>query len=270
MNAMFGGTALVALFLCTVGMAGSSFAQVDNTPVVFGTSRTIHSQVLGEDRTLLIHLPEDYGKSDKKYPVLYKLDGERDVFLQTASVVNYLIDSGGRIPDHIIVGITNTDRMRDMDPEHGADTFIQFLKTELVPFIDKNYRTNSFKVLCGQSLSSIFALYSFLKQPDLFNGYILSSFGLYKESLASAFEKELRKSQELKKVSRRHIFITNGKLDSYDPDGSIARRGTQFLDSLKGLASVSVLLNYKTYDDEGHVPFPSTYDGLKWIYREEP
>jgi len=49
----------------------------------------------------------------------------------------------------------------------------------------------------------------------------------------------------------------------YDPDG------TQFLESLKQTVPATVLIKTKYYDDEGHVPFPSIYDGLRWIYSNE-
>jgi len=268
MKARFGGTDLIALVFFFVASASLAFAEANSKPLSYGLSRTIHSKVLNEDRTVSIRLPEDYEKSDKNYPVLYKLDGEGIVFVQASSTVSYLVDMTDKAPDHIVVGIGNTDRTRDMSPEQGADNFILFLKTELIPFIDSNYRTNGFKLLCGQSLSSIFALYSFLKQPELFDGYILSSFGLYKDSLASLFQSELKKS-DLKKLGKKYLFITNGKMDTYDPDGSVARRGMTFLDSLKQTTPATVLVNYRVYDDEGHVPFPSIYDGLKWIYSHE-
>ena len=178
---------------------GTLFAQTDNAPITCGNYRTIHSTVLGEDRTLLVRLPEDYGKSDKKYPVLYKLDGAKENFLQAFSAAYYLFDMTENAPDLIIVGIENNNRNCDMGPDQRAENFIQFIQSELIPFIDKNYRTNGFRILCGQSLSSIFALYSFLDQPNLFDAYILGSFGLYKESLAVLFESELKKNR----ISRR-------------------------------------------------------------------
>jgi hypothetical protein len=238
----------------------------DNSPITCGNYRKIHSKILDEDRTLLVHLPEDYDKSNKKYTVIYKLDGEKGVFLQTFSAAYYLFDMTENTPDAIIIGIENTDRNRDMGPDHKADNFIQFLKDELIPFVDQNYRTNSLRILCGQSYSALFALYSFLKQPALFDAYILSSFGLYNDGLAALFESALKKNPDIKKVGKKYIFVAQGKHDTYDPDGSIAKRGERFLESLKQIVSASVLLKSKYYDDEGHVPFPSLYDGLKWIY----
>jgi uncharacterized protein len=266
MKLVSGKTALSVLYLLFVAAPAISFAQADNSAITYGNYRKIHSKALGEDRTLLIRLPADYEKSGKAYPVLYKLDGDREISLQTFSTLDYLVDMTDRVPDHIVVGIENTDRTRDMNPDRGAVNFIQFIKAELIPFIEKNYRTSGFKVLGGESASSMFALYSFLKEPALFDAYLLSSFGLFNQSQAAYFTEELRKNQDLKTVGKKCVFVANGRKDSYDRDGSIAKRGAQFLDSLKQTVPASVSIKNTYYDDEGHVPFPSTYDGLRWIY----
>lgn len=264
----FGGFKRTVLILSFFNVAPICFlfAQSENTSVTCGSYQKIHSNILGEDRTLLIRLPDDYGNSDKKYPVLYKLDGEKGNFLQAFSAAFYLFDMTGMAPDHIIVGIENTDRTRDMGVGAGANNFIQFIQSELIAFIDKNYRTNGFSILCGQSSSAVFALYSFLKQPDLFDAYILGSFGLYRESMAVLFENELKGNGDLKSVGKKYLYIANGKQDSYDPDGTVTKRGDQFLETIKQTVSTTVLLKYKMYDEEGHVPYYTIYDGLKWIY----
>jgi hypothetical protein len=115
-------------------------------------------------------------------------------------------------------------------------------------------------------LSSLFALYSFLEQPDLFDAYILGSFGFYKESLAKLFENELERNSALKSIGTKYLFIGNGKLDKYDPDGIITKRGDQFLELLKQTVPSSFEVKCKLYEEEGHVPYPTIYEGLKWIY----
>jgi predicted alpha/beta superfamily hydrolase len=259
------GTFLLFIFCCFAAI-GSLFAQTDNPYITCGNYQKIHSNVLGEDRILLIRLPEDYSKSDRTYPVLFKLDGENGNFLQAFSAAYYLFDMTDNAPDPIIIGIENTNRNRDMFPDQGANNFIKFIRSELIPFVDKNYRTNGFRILCGQSLSSVFALYSFLEQPELFNAYILGSFGLYNESLAALFEKELKRNSDLKTIGKKYLFVANGKQDTYDPDGTITKRGDQFLELLKQTVSSSIMLKCKVYEEEGHVPYPTIYDGLKWIY----
>lgn len=104
---------LIILCVCTI-----SFAQRDGDDVVIGKYKVIHSKILDEDRTLLIHLPEDYNKTDKKYPVLYLLYGNHTTtyFAEAVSILDRLGPSG-RIPELILVSITNIDRYRDLLPQ---------------------------------------------------------------------------------------------------------------------------------------------------------
>lgn len=264
-STLYRSTFFTLLLYCSTAIS-SLFAQTDNATITCGNYRKIYSNVLHEERILLISLPEDYGKSDKTYPVLFKLDGDKENFLQAFSAAFYLFDMTDNAPDPIIIGIENTDRNRDMLPDQKANYFIQFIHTELIPFVDRNYRTNGFRILCGQSLSSLFALYSFLEQPDIFDAYILGSFGFYKESLSVLFENELKRNSDLKSIGTKYLFVGNGKLDKNDPDGTITKRGDQFLELLKQTVPSSVIMKCKVYEEEGHVPYPTIYDGLKWIY----
>ena len=264
-STLYRSTFFTLLLYCSTAIS-SLFAQTDNASIICGNYRKIYSNVLHEERILLISLPEDYGKSDKTYPVLFKLDGDKENFLQAFSAAFYLFDMTDNAPDPIIIGIENTDRNRDMLPDQKANYFIQFIHTELIPFVDRNYRTNGFRILCGQSLSSLFALYSFLEQPDIFDAYILGSFGFYKESLSVLFENELKRNSDIKSIGTKYIFVGNGKLDKNDPDGTITKRGDQFLELLKQTVPSSVIMKCKVYEEEGHVPYPTIYDGLKWIY----
>jgi hypothetical protein len=264
-STLYRSTFFTLLLYCSTAIS-SLFAQTDNASITCGNYRKIYSNVLHEERILLISLPEDYGKSDKTYPVLFKLDGDKENFLQAFSAAFYLFDMTDNAPDPIIIGIENTDRNRDMLPDQKANYFIQFIHTELIPFVDRNYRTNGFRILCGQSLSSLFALYSFLEQPDIFDAYILGSFGFYKESLSVLFENELKRNSDLKSIGTKYLFVGNGKLDKNDPDGTITKRGDQFLELLKQTVPSSVMMKCKVYEEEGHVPYPTIYEGLKWIY----
>ncbi len=241
-------------------------AVADGSSITCGTFRRLHSNVLGEDRTLRVRLPEGYARAELRYPVLYTLDGERPVFLETVASLEYLVDTTDKVPDHIVVGIENTDRRRDMDPEAGADRFARFVTTELVPFVEAHYRTSGFRILAGQSLSALFALHLFLKQPTAFDGYILSSPGLFKESFVPQFERELASWTATAKLGTRRLFVAVGKHDAYDPDGSITARTDRCLASVTRARGGAIALRTATYEEEGHVPFPSVYDGLRWIY----
>ena len=65
------------------------------------------------------------------------------------------------------------------------------------------------------------------------------------------------------------MFVSNARTDSYDPGGSRNQNGLLFLDSLRHSAASALRIKYQVYEDEGHAPFPTIYDALKWMYSPE-
>ena len=80
---------------------------------------TIKSTVLGEDRIILVRTPAGYETNKLSYPVLYMTDGDGHMG-HTASTIEFLTQNG-RISDLIVVGVTNTDRTRDLTPAKSRD-----------------------------------------------------------------------------------------------------------------------------------------------------
>ena len=156
------------------------FAQKDGDDIVIGKYKTIHSHVLDEDRLLFIHLPQEYGDTQLSYPVLYLLWVDLYDYFAEAALVSEKLGSTGAIPPVIIVGVANTNRYRDLLPIKtkdrgeggGADNFLKFFEEELIPHIDKNYRTKNFKILAGPQAGAVFSLYTLITKPKLFNGVI--------------------------------------------------------------------------------------------------
>jgi uncharacterized protein len=151
-------------------------------PVVIGETRHLRSTILNEDRTFKVHLPLGYETSAERYPVLFVLDAQNH-FTHAVGSASYLMDQG-EIPPLIVVGLDSTVRVRDFTPTDwpqawigggGAVKFRSFLATELIPEIDKSYRTDGFRVVSGHSASGQFALYCLETQPTLFQGYFALS-----------------------------------------------------------------------------------------------
>jgi pimeloyl-ACP methyl ester carboxylesterase len=132
-----------------------------------------------------VALPRDYAASDERYPVLVVLDGEslHDV---TASLTRFYASST-MLPRTIVVSVRNTHRSRDMTPRAvsgftppgevgvsgGADAFLSFIADELLPQIDRRYRTVPMRVLVGHSLSGLLAVYALAQRPTTFTGYVV-------------------------------------------------------------------------------------------------
>lgn len=152
--------------------------------------KSFHSNIINDNFRLYISLPDDYEKSDKKYPVLYLLDGDIAYGMAT-SIARYL-QFGNNIPELIIVGIgygalnRSAGNMRKRDytisvkrgkpGTGGAPKFRTFLKEELIPYIDTTFRTNpGDRTISGYSLGGLFAIYTMFTEPGLFNRYIIGS-----------------------------------------------------------------------------------------------
>jgi len=148
--------------------------------------RNFHSNILGNDRDVLVYLPPGYSKEkSKKYPVLYLQDGQNMFNRETSFSGEWGIDEAaerlireGKIKDIIMVAIYNKDRMNEYtpvpDPEHGGgklDDYAAFVTEEMKPFIDKTYKT-SLKPedtgILGSSLGGLSALYMGWKLPFVF------------------------------------------------------------------------------------------------------
>lgn len=184
------------LFCCFLLAGIASRAQSSTSkPFVLGVIEEIQSTQLNEKRILNIYLPEGYNKTDTiHYPVIYLLDGSADEdFIHVAGLVQFnSFDWIQRTPKSIVVGIANTDRKRDLTfptaieedkkkyPTTGhSDKFTSFIQSEVMPSIEKNYKTNHDKTLIGESLGGLFAAEVLLKHPSLFNRYVIISPSLW-------------------------------------------------------------------------------------------
>ncbi len=146
--------------------------------------QTLPSKVLDEDRRLLIHLPDGYAREPaRRYPVLYVLDGGRqDLHTDAAARVMARI---GVMPEIIVVGLRNgrDTRWRDYTPPYPpeeadakdarlrlrqADRFLQFMESEVIPYVEGKYRGQAPRMIAGHSLGGLFVLYSLVARPSLF------------------------------------------------------------------------------------------------------
>ena len=161
---------LVSLFSIT------SFSQVK--------SETFTSPILNGQRELTISLPASYAKNPtKKYPLLILLDGDYllNPFLSTITYGSYWDD----LPEVIIVGIhQNKKNEREQDcgvdvvtgmPEGKSIAFFDFVALELVPYIQKQFRTTPFKIIAGHDVTAAFLNFYLYKDNPLFNAYISMS-----------------------------------------------------------------------------------------------
>jgi predicted alpha/beta superfamily hydrolase len=167
---------------------------------------SINSSITGENYDLYVSLPGNYGDTSRVYAVVYLLDAQWDFPLVQAIYGQQYYD--GFIPGMVVVGITwggpgaNYDSLRTRDftptpttekPYGGnAKNFLQFIKKELIPFIESKYRVkNNDRTLIGTSLGGLFTLYTLFHETNLFNRYILTSPAVpWDNDIVYSYEKE--------------------------------------------------------------------------------
>ena len=241
---------LTLLMLLTLGAPRLVLAQ--EVSATLGVTRPIKSTILGEDRKVVVHLPASYNTSGNAYPVLYLLDGTPAFLLEMIAITTRLRNDRNA-PEMIIVAIENTDRNRDMMPVVAkelpgpprAEAFLGFLEKELIPDIEKTYRTAHPRILQGKSLSGLFTVYALLARPTVFNAYV-------------GF-------RTVESFATRRVFMANSLRDQNDPDQAIHRQMVGFSELIKRDLGEAISYRYETYEDYPHVPFPCLYDGLRFV-----
>ena len=180
-----------------------------NTPKAVKSK--IDSKVLGQEREFTIFLPKNYdANSVKTYPVVYMLDWSETIVDKFASV-----SENGHVPETILVGIRIIGETRDMDllppymksdlekdnsPMGRGDKFLKFMKTELMPYINANYKVSGVNAFSGHSRGGVLVIYSLLASPDMFQARFAFSPAVWREDklLVGATSKFLASKSETK------------------------------------------------------------------------
>jgi len=139
------------------------------------------SDKLNEKRDLYVSLPASYEKDPTRhYPLLVLLDGDylTGPFANTLNYGSYWDD----LPEVIIVGIKqNKNDQRAIDcgvdqvtgmPDGKSVDFFDFISLELIPLVQKEYRTTNFKIIAGHDTTAAFLNFFLYKDKSLFNAYI--------------------------------------------------------------------------------------------------
>lgn len=285
MKFIFAGFLLLTLLGCShtaqqsIDSSATSKNAVPTTYQLQGTTTfTLNSNETGGTYNIAISFPASFASADaaKTYPVIYVLDGQWQFPLVNAIVgaVNY----DGDMPEALVVGIswqeTNgdlmTQRVRDLthsavgsSPESGnAMKFQHFLRNELFPHIEKHYKGGRHRTVTGGSLSSLFAAYTLLSQPDLFDGYIVSSpsIGWDNESINKLLENF--PTNAIHKKTR--FYLSWGSLE-------FATNIKAFVKKLEHKKLDNLKLLYAPVDNSGHAGVNAeTYTkGLQFVFQKE-
>ncbi len=261
-------------------------AQEEDRRVTIGQKFTIASETLGEDRPYWVYLPVSYDSNSSAslhYPVMYLLDGDAH-FPSASGVVQFMssgINGNVQIPELIVVAIPNTNRTRDLTPSHttigfdgeetdflqesgGGDAFLKFVRDELFPKIDSDYRTAPHRTLVGHSFGGLLALHALLDAPDMFQAYIAIDPSLWWDDKLLVRQAEKIGADDERTGS---VYISLANRETGEPRLS-EEAGREFGKTLAGAeySGIRFTLQYFEAEDHGSVPLLSLYYGLLHVF----
>ncbi|OCQ23524.1 hypothetical protein A7985_06175 [Pseudoalteromonas luteoviolacea] len=245
--------------------------------------------ILPESKKVWVVLPQGYHRPEnaqKRYPVVYVTDGALYQFITAQSM--WFANIVGHIPEAILVAIdTRQNRARDLTPtvpndgHSSPDTtgqsarFQEFIQTEVVPFIDNQYRTNDFRVLVGHSLGGLFTMTAALNEQiqDTFKSYVALDPSMWWDNAAVVNQIEL--SLNLFNSKAYNIYVAAGH--DHENAGNFF---ADYLAHIQAIARTGHLLlaanktkgTYDVFQDENHVSMlhQSLYKGLRAAFECYP
>jgi predicted alpha/beta superfamily hydrolase len=257
---------VLSLLFCSLLLSTAAFPQVEGEDIVIATSIPFSSKILNGNVNVQIRLPSGYDTGDSVYPVLYDLNGVFRISYSCGTVE--LLSLSADIPDMIVVGVPPLQNGyvptpyedRGENPE-TADLSIKFLKEELIPFVEKHYRTNEFRILYGHSVGGLFTVYTLFNYPNLFTGYIAGS--PWFQTNDQYWLKHIDQMAQEKNLNNKFLFMTVGKEEA-----------PLTIDTYKGLEK---WMNKQKFNglvwksawvegDHGSMVGRNIYDGLIFIF----
>jgi predicted alpha/beta superfamily hydrolase len=249
--------------------------------------KQLHSKQVNIGYKLYISLPKGYKESQKSYPVVYLLDADYS-FAIAKNIADHLSERNN-LAELIFVGIAyenpaeyRLDRTRDYTPTRsmiggygpeyqkysgGGEKFKAFLRDELVPFIDANYRTTAERTLVGHSYGGLFGCWVAFTTPELFSNYILVSPSLWYDNwLMFRLEEKFAVSRNDKELPVK-LFLSVGSRE-VNSQWNMVEDLEKFYGQITARDYSRLAIQMMVFDDETHNSiFPSALTrGLRFIY----
>jgi uncharacterized protein len=264
---------IVALLLANIAQAQVT---PKPEPLPIGDTFTIESNILKETRRINVYLPAGFAEArDALIPTLYMPDGGMaEDFLHVAGLLQVSFANGTMSP-YLLVGIENTERRRDLTPPTevesdrkiaprvgGADAFRQFLALELIPEIDRRYRTTPQRAIIGESLAGLFILDTLVEAPELFDTWIAIDPSLWwnkQQIFLNPQKKATNKNTE-------SVFIASSSEPKIAPDAK------RFSTELPRYLSKTSKVYFQHFPKESHLTIyhPAALQAIRTMFKPAP
>jgi len=257
--------------------------------VIIGTKYKIESKILNQERTYIVNLPNSYtSESTQTYPVVVLIDGGYYFNLFTGIIGE--MANNEQVPEMIIIGLLKVDRVKDYTPTNSiislngnkdenylktsgeSKIFLDFIEKELLVEIDNKYRTNSFKIMVGQSFGGLLAATSYLSSRSLFGGYIAIDPSFWWDN--QYIVKEIDKIN-IGQIENNYFYLSSAnKYENFSGATHIFELNRNSHDTFysklmsRGISYSKIRIQYFEEENHSTSPLLSLYNGLKFIYKD--
>ncbi len=262
----------------------------NDNQITIGHIDSLQSDILGETRKILVHLPVNY-QEGKKYPVLYVLDGDGN-FNTVTGLMKQLSTNSKVLPEMIVIAILNTNRSRDLIPTKvdidyrtgnkleydsgGGTAFLDFIEDELIPYVDSTYPTSSYRTYVGHSFGGLSVIHALTTRSHLFNNYLAIDPSFWWDNMA--YMETVDTLLSVNDYSNKGLFVGIANTMIGGQDYATVEEDTlgtsthirSVLKFSKSLEKKDNGLNFewKYYPEENHfsIPLITEYDGLRFLF----
>lgn len=228
---------------------------------------TIDSKELNQKREIVVYTPMNYYDEYTYYNVIYVFDAHDRPLFDYVNSIAHLIS--GNHEGFIVVGIKATydpvnfyarnhdflpsTTTRNMGPKSkgNAENFLKYLKNEVIPYVDNNYRTLKHKTAVGHSLGASFLFYTMMNEPSLFDNIIAVSPNLADDN--ERLVKQLATFDPNQYSSTKFLYVSNadeGKNSNYRGWGEAYEKTYKILKN--DLATENLKVVVEEYPSESH------------------
>ena len=254
--------------------------------ISYGRHYSLDSQILGEPHEYSVQLPRHYD-SGKHYPVIYLLDGDSHRNKLLGIIEGLTEGLQPAMPEVIVVGLGNQNRMRDYTPTHtlnlpngkpgskaysqtgGGEKFLDFIEQELRPRIEADYATSGVNILMGHSFGGLLVMEAVRSQRRSFSGYVAIDPSLWFDY--PDYYQRLQKETGVPGSAHAALFISAAD-NPLTPGLGLSTLHRDLIRELAGTlearSSADLVVHGQFYPGSDHssVVLPAIEDGLRWLF----
>lgn len=235
---------------CTIENWRDDFPESTASPRVSLWKDSLYIPALGNYKKVWVYLPEDYGRSARRYPVIYMHDGQ-DLFDEATSQgrigplewgVDETIDSSKNGAIVVAIEHDHEKERRTMEyfvrpnsnnPEVYGAPYLEFIVKTLKPAVDKAFRTlpgKAHTAMAGSSMGGLLTFYAGLLYPETFGvlGVLSPSIWLDEQNIYTEIA-TIKSPEEIK--TQKYFFYGGGNENRLKPDGSFVTMNEDVLRS---------------------------------------